>query len=337
MTQRVAVVGAGVSGVTCAILLAEAGHQTVIFAEETGTHTTSAAAGAIWFPYDVEPFESAIRWALESFETFENLCRQDHSGVSMIELRTFCRQGTIQIPEWAARLGAIALNQSEISTDFIGTKKGTRDWNQSNSDRDQIFASGFSMRVPLIDTTIYLDYLAGRFVAAGGTINPKARFNRLEEVSFEFGIVINCAGIGAQHLVPDPELEPHRGQVVIVEKLALPCAVVCDDPPLMYSIPRNNDCVFGGTNDLSDNRQPDPTTSAEILAECSRVLNIPPPRVVAERVGLRPFRRSGVRLQADQLGDGRPVIHNYGHGGAGFTLSWGCAQEVLQLIGVKST
>jgi D-amino-acid oxidase len=333
MTQRVAVVGAGVSGLTCATLLAEAGHETVIFAEEAGTHTTSAAAGAIWFPYDVEPLESAIRWALESFETFENLCRQHNSGVSMIELRTFCRHGTIQIPEWAARLGAIALNQSEISADFIGTKQGTRDWNQSRHDREQIFASGYAMRVPLIDTTIYLDYLASRFVAAGGTINAKARFNRLEEVSFDFGIVINCAGIGAQRLVPDPELEPHRGQVVIVEKLALACAVVCDDAPLMYSIPRTNDCVFGGTNDLGDNRQSDPTTSAAILAECCRVLNVPPPRVVAERVGLRPFRRSGVRLQADRLGDGRVVFHNYGHGGAGFTLSWGCAQEVLQLIG----
>jgi D-amino-acid oxidase len=38
-----------------------------------------------------------------------------------------------------------------------------------------------------------------------------------------------------------------------------------------------------------------------------------------------------VRLCAHRLRDGRSVIHNYGHGGSGFTLSWGCAQEVLQL------
>jgi D-amino-acid oxidase len=59
------------------------------------------------------------------------------------------------------------------------------------------------------------------------------------------------------------------------------------------------------------------------------VLNIDEPRVIAERVGLRPFRKSGVRLERDRLRDGRTVIHNYGHGGAGFTLSWGCAREVL--------
>jgi len=61
------------------------------------------------------------------------------------------------------------------------------------------------------------------------------------------------------------------------------------------------------------------------------VLNIDEPRVLAARVGLRPFRRSGVRLERDQLPDGRIVIHNYGHGGSGFTLSWGCAREVVDL------
>ena len=67
------------------------------------------------------------------------------------------------------------------------------------------------------------------------------------------------------------------------------------------------------------------------MAECSRLLNIDKPKVFAERVGLRPFRKSGVRLERDQLSDGRTVIHNYGHGGAGFTLSWGCAEEVCGL------
>jgi D-amino-acid oxidase len=60
------------------------------------------------------------------------------------------------------------------------------------------------------------------------------------------------------------------------------------------------------------------------------VLNINKPPVLAERVGLRPFRRSGVRLERDRLRDGRTIIHNYGHGGAGFTMSWGCAHEVLE-------
>jgi len=42
--------------------------------------------------------------------------------------------------------------------------------------------------------------------------------------------------------------------------------------------------------------------------------------------------RSTVRLKREEMGDGRVVIHNYGHGGAGVTLSWGCATEVAALL-----
>jgi D-amino-acid oxidase len=144
--------------------------------------------------------------------------------------------------------------------------------------------------------------------------------------------VINCAGIGARELVQDADLEPHRGQVAIVPRIdGLSAVIVCDDEPLMYAIPRTNDCVFGGTNEVSDNLTADPATTSRIVAECSRVLDIDKPPVLAERVGLRPFRRSGLRLEHDQLRNGRSVIHNYGHGGAGFTLSWGCAEEVLAI------
>ena len=183
-----------------------------------------------------------------------------------------------------------------------------------------------------MDTTIYLDYLANRFVAAGGSIVTNVRFDKLEEIDPKFDLVINCAGIGAHELVQDTDLEPHRGQVAIVPKIeSLSCAIVCDDTPLMYAIPRTNDCVFGGTNEISDDLDVDLKSTTRILDECSRVLKIERPNVLTERVGLRPFRKSGVRLERDRLRDGRTVIHNYGHGGAGFTLSWGCAREVLDL------
>jgi D-amino-acid oxidase len=206
--------------------------------------------------------------------------------------------------------------------------------------RDELlpaFASGFALNVPLMDTTIYLDYLAGRLLKVGGEINANVRFEKLEDVSREFDFVINCAGIGARELVQDVDLEPHRGQVAIVPKIDnLTCAIVSDDAPLMYAIPRTNDCVFGGTNEISDNLEVNPAATLTIVDECTRVLNMETPSVLAERVGLRPFRKSGVRLQRDRLRDGRTVIHNYGHGGAGFTLSWGCAEDVLDLAATSA-
>ena len=323
MAERIAIIGAGVSGLTCGVVLAEHGYRTAILAKEIGQQTTSSVAAAVWFPYHVEPAERVIPLALETYQVLLDVARFPESGVSIIESRQFLRTGEIEIPDWAIPLGAQRL--SSVATGLRPVWDGAQRGGYN-------LKSGFSLRVPLMDTTIYLDYLAARFRKADGEIHPNVRFETLDDVDAEFDLVINCAGIGARELVLDADLEPHRGQVAIVPKSeGLSAAIVCDDEPLMYAIPRANDCVFGGTNDVSDNLVADPATTSRIVAEASRVLNIDKPLVLAERVGLRPFRPSGVRLERDRLRDGRTVIHNYGHGGAGFTLSWGCAREVLEL------
>src|SRR4029077_17321510 len=95
-----------------------------------------------------------------------------------------------------------------------------------------LFKSGFSLRVPLTDTAIYLDYLANRFQKAGGEINLNVCYEKLEDIDRTFDLVINCAGIGARALVRNVDREPHRGQVVIVPKIEnFSCAIVCDDMP----------------------------------------------------------------------------------------------------------
>ncbi|MEO1524267.1 MAG: FAD-dependent oxidoreductase [Planctomycetota bacterium] len=55
-------------------------------------------------------------------------------------------------------------------------------------------------------------------------------------------------------------------------------------------------------------------------------------RILGTRVGLRPFRKTGYRFEVERVGEKR-LIHNYGHGGAGVTLSYGCAMEVADAIG----
>jgi D-amino-acid oxidase len=312
MKCRVAIIGAGVSGLTCAVVFAENGFDTSILAEQIGDRTDSAAAAAIWYPYDVGSGSEIVPWALISYGRFLELARNPQTGVSLVDLRVFSRLGPIKPPDWAQPFVTRALAASDIPA---------------------VFVSGFSIRVPLIETSKYLSYLQTRLTNAGGSLTGTVRFESLDEIDDAFDLVVNCSGIGARELVPDTAMEPHRGQVAIVGKLDLPYAVVCDDPPLMYAIPRTQDCVLGGTNEVSDDRAPDSSATASIIKECQRVLGFPAPDLVAERVGLRPGRSSGVRVAAETLPDGRKVIHNYGHGGAGFTLSWGCAQTVLELAG----
>src|SRR5438874_8079402 len=126
MDRNVAIIGAGVSGLTCGIVFAEHGYRTAIFAKETGRQTTSGAAAAVWFPYHVEPAERVIPLALETFDVLGDVARVPASGVSMIELRQFSRTGEIEIPDWAIPLGA-----SVIPSEVEGSL--------------QLFKSGFSL------------------------------------------------------------------------------------------------------------------------------------------------------------------------------------------------
>ena len=106
MAKSVAIVGAGVSGLTCGVLFAEHGFHTSIFADQIGLQTTSGAAGALWFPYDAQPADKVIPWALATYKVLVDLVKDARSGVSMIELRQYCRSGEIQIPDWANSFGS---------------------------------------------------------------------------------------------------------------------------------------------------------------------------------------------------------------------------------------
>src|SRR5689334_12795439 len=112
MSRNVAIIGAGVSGLTCGVVLAELGHRVEIFADETGDLTTSSVAAAMWFPYHCEPRDKVIPWALETYRALVDLTRDQHSGVSMIELRQFSRIQKLEIEDWAVALGAKPIDSS---------------------------------------------------------------------------------------------------------------------------------------------------------------------------------------------------------------------------------
>lgn len=125
---------------------------------------------------------------------------------------------------------------------------------------------------------------------------------------------------------------PHRGQVVVVKPIPAAPAFVLDEP-LTYIVPRENDCVLGGINEESDSTIADSTQTSQIVDRCVEMAPLAErPEIITHRAGIRPARKIGVRLEAERLRDGRFVIHNYGHGGCGISLSWGCTQKVLELI-----
>jgi D-amino-acid oxidase len=206
------------------------------------------------------------------------------------------------------------------------------------------FASGWRYRAPLVRMPVYLGRLHARFVAAGGRIEAGLA-RSLAGAGAERGAraVVNCAGSGARDLASDQELQVFRGQVVVAENpgvteffIGLPDTTT----ELVYLFPHGDILVLGGTEVADDwNPQPVPAVADRILRDCAAVEpRVASAQVLGHRVGLRPFRPQ-VRLEAEPPGAARAshaagpaVVHNYGHGGAGVTLSWGCAREAAALV-----
>lgn len=305
---RVAVIGAGVSGLTCGVVLAESGYDVTLFADEIKA-TTSAVAAAIWYPYHVSPKEKVERWGHNSYDEFVRLAADRGSGVELIEFHVFSITSRHRIPSWARGMSGRYLRPEEIPP---------------------VYRYGFSVTVPLIQTPIYLPYLRRRLRMVGSRIR-KRTIRDIGELTGEFAAIVNCSGYGARTLCNDGRLRPGRGIVVLTPNPGIDRArVYAEDPKaLTYVIPRKNDCVLGSCDDAVESTVVTEPLSRSIYERCRR-MEPALPSMTSAVAGIRPVRFE-VRLEIERVG-GTPVVHNYGHGGAGFTVSWGCAREVLRKV-----
>ncbi|MET9892703.1 FAD-dependent oxidoreductase [Streptomyces sp. NPDC006465] len=307
----VIVVGSGVVGLTTAVVLAEAGRRVRVWAREPAERTTSAVAGALWWPYRIEPKALARAWALVSLSVYEELAaRPGETGVRLVE-GVMGETRLDELGAWAARVPGLRAATAE---EYPGT--------------------ALRARLPLIDMPVHLRLLRERLLRAGGTVEERTVTDLAEARA---PVVVNCAGLGARALVPDPAVRPVRGQLVIVENPGIREWLVSTDPAAgttTYVFPQPDRLVLGGTTDEDDWSQvPDPDVAAEIVERCAALRpEVAGARVLDHRVGLRPVRHA-VRLEREVLPDGRVLVHNYGHGGAGVTVAWGCAREAAGLVG----
>lgn len=153
--------------------------------------------------------------------------------------------------------------------------------------------------------------------------------------------MVNCTGLGARTLVPDPGMRPVRGQLVVVENPGVTewyTSVDHASSDTTYFFPQPYGLLLGGTAQDDDwDLAPDPRVAEEIVARCALVRpEIAGARVLAHRVGLRPVRDAGVRIEAETTASGGLLVHNYGHGGAGITVAWGCAREAAALAASRT-
>ncbi len=303
-------VGGGVVGLTTAVVLAERGRRVRLWTREPVGRTTSAVAGALWWPYRIEPVARARAWALSSLDVYEELAaRPAESGVRMVE-GVLGETGLDEVAAWAAsRLPGL---RATTAAEYGG--------------------AGLWARLPLIDMPAHLAWLRARLLAAGGAVETRAVAG-LAEV--DAPVVVNCTGLGARELVPDASVRPVRGQLVVVENPGIRTWTVSTDPvsgEMAYFFPQPGRLVLGGTAEEDAwSAEPDPAVAEAIVRRCAALRpEIAGARVLGHLVGLRPAR-DAVRLERASLPDGRLLVHNYGHGGAGVTVAWGCAREAASL------
>lgn len=317
MQRRVLVVGAGVSGLTSAVRLLERGHEVVVVADRSPWGTVSSVAGALWYlPRGELLDDRAIAWARRSYERFASI-DEDAAGIV-----------------WRS---CLELLRAERDLDAL--EDALPGFRMASSHELRAGAShGFvSGPLPVITMETYLAWLVRR-VRTGGAIRTR-RFVHITEVielarARGFDAVVNATGLGSRELVRDRALTPVRGQIIRLEPVGLDTVILDEEHPggVVYLLPRRDDLVCGGIRAVGEESSVlDRSIERAILSRCSEI----EPRIrIARRMsraaGVRPGRGS-VRLELEEIA-GFPVVHNYGHGGNGVTLSWGCAEDVAALL-----
>lgn len=303
--MKISIIGGGIIGVTTGITLAEAGHYVTILTRDAPEKTTSWAAGAVIYPVNIEESGRSFAWFKINNQRLESLRAGGVPGLSWIDWMKCSARADCEIPVWIKAIeNARVLKGGELPA---GQK------------------SGIYARILHINVDKYFTAMIARFKKSGGVIKNQS-VKSFDDVAGD--VVVNCAGVYAGELTDDKDLHPARGQVVLVRDPGVGRYYSSFDTK-NYIYPRGDGlCLLGGSYEENEwDVTPNDNLTKNIIAWAGAV----EPRlknadVIEARVGLRPVR-STVRLERE----GR-VIHNYGHGGCGYTIAWPCADEVLKLL-----
>lgn len=315
---EVLVIGAGVVGLTTAVELLARGRRVEVWTRDAPSATTSAVAAALWYPFLAEPRARVLTW---SRATYEALARQaveaPESGVRMTRFVECFRVDPRGAPPdlwWESAVPSLRhLPRAEIPEGFD---------------------AAIEVEAPVADTRAYLPWLVSRVRALGGVVREREVRALAEAQRCVTRAVVNCTGLGARALCGDDSLVPVRGQVLVARGLSLSRGLVVDSGARpIYVIPRGDEVILGGTAQVGDARLTHDAqdTEAILAGAAPHVPGLTADMVRGVKVGLRPWRPA-IRLERERGVGGALLIHNYGHGGSGYTVAWGCAREAADLV-----
>ncbi|TSO25156.1 D-aspartate oxidase [Bagarius yarrelli] len=292
---KVAVVGAGVVGLSTAVCISEALPfcTITVLAEKFSPDTTSDIAAGILLPKEIP---------------------DSKSNVSRYQL--FREVPKITRPYWA---------------DIVF---GFRTMTNHEMKRFPNSTYGQAVTTLKCESIRYLSWLEKRLTKAGGQMKQD-KVTDFQQLAQSYDVLVNCSGLGARYLVGDEQVHPVRGQIIKVYGPWLK-HFIREAETTTYIYPGIDYVTLGGTQQVNDWRlEVDEDDSKDIMQRCSTfVPSLSTAQVLGEKVGLRPGRRN-LRLEREWLQVQErmvPLVHNYGHGSWGISLSWGTALEALDLV-----
>ncbi|KAF1993710.1 FAD dependent oxidoreductase [Amniculicola lignicola CBS 123094] len=350
-TTDVVIVGAGVVGLTTALVLSK--HKdlriTVVAKHMPGDYDIEYAspwAGANYFPVG-KAGSNLQRFERETWPELDRICRElPEAGIHYQTTAIYGRKkdATSATGLWFAEL----VKEDAWFRDLVPNFRIL-----PRSELPPSCETGTSFTSVCINTAIYLPYLLGQSVKAGVTFKRGILSHISEAPSYSPSpspntIIINCTGLLASKLggVMDPAVYPGRGQIVLVR----------NEPGVMATVSGTDDgedeatyimqrAVGGGTilggclQAHSWESQPDPNLAQRIMQRSVDLCPALAPKtgkvtelsVIRHGVGLRPMRTGGPRVEKEKIG-GQWVVHQYGHAGYGYQASWGSAWEAERLV-----
>mgnify|MGYP001255818118 FL=1 len=308
MAKNSLVIGGGVNGLSTGICLLEDGWDVTIYSEEFSPNTTSDVAAALWYPFLSAPVEKTNVWGSRTYEILKLLATEKGAGIDMTQTFEYFRSSQPD-PVWKSTVDNFERITENLPSDYVEC---------------------FSFMTQVIEMPIYLKWLMERYEALGGKLEKK-KIDNFSNISSDYSIIVNCTGLNSGELCNDSEVYPVRGQIIRVKPLLNQMHLDQQIPTLAYIVPRSNDMILGGVAQEGNwNLEPTEEDRNFILEKCSKIIpDLKNAEIIEDMVGLRPGRTE-VRLEKEQISD-KTIIHNYGHGGSGVTLSWGCAEEVVEL------
>ncbi|VDM25879.1 unnamed protein product [Toxocara canis] len=184
-----------------------------------------------------------------------------------------------------------------------------------------------------------LGYSQYKFLNEGGKIIQK-KLESLDDLPEDYDIIVNCSALGSKVLFDDRSIYPIRGQVVRVKSSTIKHFFMFGTD--YYTIVKSSlhfsgdRVILGGTHENDDwDRAVRSDVAKRIWQGCQNLIpQLKNAKLEGHAVGLRPARPT-IRLELNTFkvhGKEVPVVHNYGHGGSGITLFYGCCLEVASLV-----